>query len=69
MTLVDLLVFCVALYLVIYLIRIVPLPKPGGTPPRSLEWVRTPLICVVVLLAIIYLVQGGHASFLNLHRL
>ena len=54
MTLLGLLVFCVILYLAIYFIRIVPLPKPAP-PGRSPEWIRNPLICLVVLLAIIWL--------------
>jgi hypothetical protein len=54
MTLLGLLVFVVILYLTIYFIRIVPLPKP--TPPgQSPEWIRVPLICLVVLLAIFWL--------------
>ena len=54
MTLLGLLVFVVILYLTIYFIRIVPLPKPAP-PGQSLEWIRVPLICLVVLLAIIWL--------------
>jgi hypothetical protein len=65
MSLADILIFVIVLFLIIYLIRIVPLPSPGpqlpGQPTRpNLEWIRIVLIIVVVICAIIYLVTGGH---------
>lgn len=65
MSLADLLWFVLILCLVIFLIRTIPLPAARPPNGQSFEWVRAFLTCVVVIVAIIWLVEHGHGFFLR----
>jgi hypothetical protein len=65
MSLLELVEFLVILCLTIYFIRVVPLPSPRPPSGPSYEWVRAVLTCVVVLVAIVWLVEHGHGFFLR----
>ena len=65
MSLADLLWFVLVLCLVVFFIRTLPLPSPRPPSGPSYEWVRAVLTCVVVLVAIVWLVEHGHGFFLR----